>query len=356
MSSSPVAGPAPTGPTSGSGTGPGGSTGSTGQPAPDRSRGPGRRGPRIRPVSAGARSGPRRRVARHWPQYLAISPYYLIFSVFMFFPVLYTVYLAFQKWDGIGDTQFVGFQQFRFLWDDPIFWMSIRNTLFIWVLSTVPMLFMALVLAVLVNSTKRLTAFYRVALFIPSITSLVAIAIFFGAVFSNNFGLINAILKAMHLSAVPWMSNEWTIKLVIAALMTWQWTGYNAIIFLAGLQTIPGDLYEAARMDGAGPVQTFFRITLPLMRPVLLFVLVISTVTGLQSFSEPQVLLQTTANESTFSGGPDHAGRTMVLYFFQQTFDNNDFGYGAAVAWGIFLVVVLFSIINWRLVRRRGED
>ena len=108
-------------------------------------------------------------------------------------------------------------------------------------------------------------------------------------------------------------------------------------------------------MDGAGPVQTFFRITLPLLRPTLLFVLVVSTVTGLQSFSEPQVLLQTSSNDSTFAGGPGHAGRTMVLYFFQQTFDNNDFGYGAAMAWGIFLVVVLFSIINWRLVQRRGD-
>lgn len=245
MSSSPVAGPAPTGPTSGSDTGP------TGQAVPDRSHGPGRRAPRIRPVSAGARRGPRRRVARHWPQYLAISPYYLIFSVFMFFPVIYTVYLAFQKWDGIGDMHFVGFQQFRFLWDDPVFWLSVRNTLVIWVLSTVPMLFLALVLAVLVNSTRRLTAFYRVALFIPSITSLVAIAIFFGAIFSNNFGLINAVLRSLHVSAVPWMSNEWTIKLVIAALMTWQWTGYNAIIYLAGLQAIPSELYEAARMDGA---------------------------------------------------------------------------------------------------------
>ena len=108
MSSSPVAGPAPTGPTSGPGTG------STGQPSPDRSRGPVRRAPRIRPVSAGARRGPRRRAARYWPQYLAVSPYYLLFSVFMLFPVLYTVYLAFQKWDGIGDMRFVGFQQFRF--------------------------------------------------------------------------------------------------------------------------------------------------------------------------------------------------------------------------------------------------
>jgi cellobiose transport system permease protein len=167
--------------------------------------------------------------------------------------------------------------------------------------------------------------------------------------------MVNAVLHVVGIDQVAWLNTPWGIKVTIAALMTWQWTGYNAIIFLAGLQTVPSDLYEAARMDGAGPVQTFFRITLPLLRPTLLFVLVVSTVTGLQSFSEPQVLLQTSSNDSTFAGGPGHSGQTMVLYFFQQTFDNNDFGYGAAVAWGIFLVVVLFSIINWRLVQRRDE-
>ncbi|MFD3502470.1 carbohydrate ABC transporter permease [Streptomyces sp. NPDC058676] len=350
MSSSPVAGPAPTGSAPGSGAGP------TDGPAPDRPRGPGRHGRRVRPVSAGTPRGPRRRTGRYWPQYLAISPYYLLFSVFMLFPVLYTVFLAFQQWDGIGDMHFVGFQQFRFLWDDPVFWLSVRNTLVIWVLSTVPMLFLALVLAVLVNSTRRLTAFYRIALFIPSITSLVAIAIFFGAIFSNNFGLINAILRSLHLSAVPWMSNEWTIKLVIAALMTWQWTGYNAIIYLAGLQAIPTELYEAAKMDGARPVRIFFSITIPLLRPIILFTVVISTVTGLQSFTEPQVLFGSEAATNPNSGGPGQAGLTTLLYFYHQAFDNNDFGYGAAIVWAFFLVILLIVLINWRLVQRKDRQ
>lgn len=252
--------------------------------------------------------------------------------------------------------EYAGLSQYKYLLTDTDFWSSIGNTIIIWALATFPMIFLAMVTAVMLNSAVRFKKIYRFAYFLPNVTSVVAVAIIFGSVFSTNFGLVNALLQAVGLDQVAWLNTPWGIKVAIATLMTWQWTGYNAIIFLAGLQTIPGELYEAARVDGAGPIQTFFRITLPMMRPVLLFVLVISTVTGLQSFSEPQVLLQTTANESTFSGGPDHAGRTMVLYFFQQTFDNNDFGYGAAVAWGIFLVVVIFSIINWRLVQRRGED
>ncbi|MFD7433700.1 carbohydrate ABC transporter permease [Streptomyces sp. NPDC059861] len=299
---------------------------------------------------------PRTGIRKYWHLYAAISPFYILFLAFGLVPVGFSLFLSFHRWDGLGSMEWAGLAQYQYLLTDSDFWQSIGNTVVIWALATIPMLFIAMVTAVMLNSAVRLKNVYRFAYFLPNVTSIVAVAIIFGSVFSTNFGLVNALLQAVGLDQVAWLNTPWGIKVAIATLMTWQWTGYNAIIFLAGLQTIPGDLYEAARIDGAGPVQTFFRITLPLMRPVLLFVLVVSTVTGLQSFAEPQVLLQTTANESTFSGGPDHAGRTMVLYFFQQTFDNNDFGYGAAVAWGIFLVVVLFSIINWRLVQRRGED
>jgi cellobiose transport system permease protein len=299
---------------------------------------------------------PKKGWRRYWHLYAAISPFYLIFLGFGLFPIGFSLYLSFHRWDGLGSMEWAGLSQYQYLLSDSDFWNSIGNTLIIWALATFPMIFLAMVTAVMLNSAVRFKGLYRVAYFLPNVTSVVAIAIVFGSIFSTNFGLVNAVLEGLGLDQVAWLNTPWGIKITIAALMTWQWTGYNAIIFLAGLQTIPGDLYEAARIDGAGPIQTFFRITLPLLRPTLLFVLVVSTVTGLQSFSEPQVLLQTSSNESTFAGGPGHSGQTMVLYFFQQTFDNNDFGYGAAVAWGIFLVVVLFSIINWRLVQRRGED
>ncbi|MBX7555080.1 sugar ABC transporter permease [Streptomyces sp. NPDC004232] len=292
----------------------------------------------------------------YWHLYAAISPFYLLFLGFGLVPVGFSLYLSFHRWDGLGRMEWAGLSQYAYLLSDTDFWSSIGNTVVIWALATFPMVFLAMVTAVMLNSAVRFKNVYRFAYFLPNVTSVVAVAIIFGSVFSTNFGLVNALLQAVGLDQVAWLNTPWGIKVAIATLMTWQWTGYNAIIFLAGLQTVPGELYEAARIDGAGPVTTFFRVTLPLLRPVLLFVLVVSTVTGLQSFSEPQVLLQNTANESTFSGGPGHAGRTMVLYFFQQTFDNNDFGYGAAVAWGIFLVVALFSVVNWRLVQRRGEE
>jgi cellobiose transport system permease protein len=315
-------------------------------------------GPRTAPArtpgAPGRRRGGRlRRVASFWPQYLAISPFYLIFLGFMLIPIGFSLYLAFTSWDGVGPIHFVGLRQFRFLIHDQVFWLALRNTLIIWVLGTVPMLCMALVLASLLNSARRFKAFYRVALFIPSVTSLVAVALFFGAVFSNSYGLVNVVLQHLHLPTVNWMSDGWTIKIVIALLMTWQWTGYNAIIYLAGLQSIPKELYEAAKVDGAGAVRTFFSITIPLLRPIILFTVIVSTVTGLQSFTEPQVLFGSVASVNPNSGGPGQAGLTLILYFYHQAFDNNNFGYGAAIAWAAFLVIMLFAVVNWRLVARR---
>uniref|UniRef100_UPI0007658BE6 carbohydrate ABC transporter permease n=1 Tax=Streptomyces europaeiscabiei TaxID=146819 RepID=UPI0007658BE6 len=293
----------------------------------------------------------RRGVLSFWRQYLAISPFYLIFIVFSFVPVFYSLYLSFQRYDGLGTKQFVGLQQFEFLWNDPVFWLSIRNTLAIWVLSTVPTLFGALVLAALLHSVRRFKGFYRIALYVPNVTSIVAVAIFFGAVFSNDFGLVNAILGTVGISPVRWLSDPWLIKVVIALLMTWMWTGYNMIIYLAGLQAIPQSVYEAARMDGAGPIRTFFQITVPIMRPIILFTVVISTINGLQSFSEPQVLFASNAANQNL-GGPGQAGLTTLLYFYQSAFLDNDYGYGAAIVWAFFVLIIVLVVVNWRIVQR----
>jgi cellobiose transport system permease protein len=280
----------------------------------------------------------------------------VIFAVFGLFPVLFSLYLAFHRWNGLGEMEFVGLDQFRFLVEDSTFWLALRNTFAIWFLSTVPTLCLALVIAAMLNSTVRFTSVYRIAYFVPNITSLVAVAIFFGAVFSTNFGLVNAILRAVGLPAAEWLTDPFGMKIAVASVMTWQWTGYNAIIYLAGMQAIPSDLYEAAKVDGAGPVQTFFRITVPMLRPIILFTVIVSTVNGLQSFTESQVLFgsNTTLNPNT--GGPGQGALTMVLYFYHQAFDNRDFGYGAAIAWAVFLVIVLFAVINWRLVQRRASE
>ncbi|GHH77083.1 cytochrome c biogenesis protein [Streptomyces sulfonofaciens] len=292
----------------------------------------------------------RRRRWRHLPQYAAISPFFVLFAVFGLYPVLYSLYLALQRWDGVGPKKFVGLENFRYLLTDGQFWDSIGNTLLIWVMSTVPMTVLALLIALGLNSSIRFKGALRIAYFMPNVTSIVAMSLVFGSIFSGEFGILNWFLGLFGLGHVPWLADPWAIRSAIAIMIVWRWTGYNAIIFLTGLQALPTDVYEAARIDGAGPVQTFFRITLPLLRPVLLFSLVMSAIGGLQTFTESQVLLGD-------RGGPGAAGMTMVLYFYGTAFADNDFGYGAAIAWGIFVVVVLFAILNWRLVQRpdRGQ-
>jgi len=299
--------------------------------------------------------GRKRPLRSYWPQYLAISPFYVLFAVFMLGPVLFSLYLAFHKWDGLGPMQFVGLRNFRFMLEDDLFWQSLTNTFAIWFLSTVPMLLIALILAAMLNSAVRFASFYRIAYFIPNVTSLVAVAIFFGSVFANQVGLINVILGWLHIPAVTWMSGNFTIKLVIASLITWQWTGYNAIIYLAGMQAIPSELYEAARIDGAGPVQCFRSITLPLLRPIILFTVIMSSIGGMQTFTEPQVLFGSVDATNPDTGGPGHAGLTTALYMYREAFDFGQFGYGAAIAWALFLVLLLFTIINWRLVAGSGR-
>lgn len=294
----------------------------------------------------------RSRLKGFWPQYIAVSPFFLLFACFGLFPVLFSAFLAFQHWNGLDPITFIGIKQFQFLLADATFRLAVLNTLIIWVFATVPMLAMSLGLASLLNSVKRFRIVYQIVFFLPSVTSIVAIAIFFRAIFDNRYGIVNAALQAVGLPAVQWLSGYWTIKIVIAVLMTWQWVGYNAIIYYAGLQAVPGDVYEAAKVDGAGPIRTFVSITVPLLRPVILFTVIISTINGLQSFAEPQVLFGSNAATNANSGGPGHAGLTMVLYFYQQAFTNNNYGYGAALAYGIFAIVGIFALINWRLVAR----
>jgi cellobiose transport system permease protein len=293
-------------------------------------------------------SAARRFMQRHIGKYLAIAPFYVLFLVFGLFPIIFAGYLAFQNWDGIGPMQYVGLSQFRYLVTDEIFRQSIVNTLLIWIMSTIPMLLLALVLAFMLNQQFSAKSVYRAAFFIPNVTSLVAIAIIFSSLFGNQFGLINAALQGLGQDRFEWLNEAWGIKIAISAMVIWRWTGYNAIIYLSGLQAIPDDLYDAAKVDGGNSWNLFRDITVPLLRPVILFTVITSTIGGMQIFTEAQVLVGN-------SGGPGREGLTMVLYLYQQAFEQNQFGYGAAIGWGLFIIIILFSIFNWRVLNRSDD-
>ena len=301
------------------------------------------------PSAAGKRTGRVRRfVQRYLGAYLSIAPFYLLFLVFGLFPIVFALYISFHNWDGISAMQYVGLDQFRYLVTDELFRQAIVNSIVIWVISTVPQLIFALVLAFLLNQSIRGKTLFRIAYFIPNVTSLVAIAIIFSSIFGNQFGLLNAALQGMGLDRYEWLNTPWGIRIAIATMVVWRWTGYNALIYLAGLQAIPDDIYDAAKTDGANTWQLFKDITVPLLRPVILFTVITSTIGGLQIFTEPQVLVGN-------NGGPGQAGMTMVLYLYQQAFIQNQFGYGATIGWGLFVIILVFSIINFKLVNRPSD-
>jgi cellobiose transport system permease protein len=312
----------------------------------------------ARTVAAGARASARpsrRRAARAWPAYVAIAPFFILFLAFGLYPTTYSLVLSFQKWNGLGSPEWVGVDNYVRLFSDSTFWLSVRNTFIIFALSTIPMMIMALAVAAMLNRAVRYSTTLRIAYFVPNITSVVAMAILFGAIFGETFGLANAFLNALSLPDVRWLSTPFGIQLTVSILITYQWTGYNAIIFLAGMQSITSEVYEAATMDGAGPVRSFFSITIPLLRPTIIFVLIVSIITGLQSFTEAQVLTSSASPTNPNSGGAGQGGLTMVLYFYQQAFSYNRFGYGAAIAWGIFLIILVFAIASWRFSVKRED-
>ncbi|GIO29472.1 cytochrome c biogenesis protein [Paenibacillus albilobatus] len=296
----------------------------------------------------GRKTGLASEIWKHRKEYLAISPFYILFAVFGLFPILFSMYLSFQKWDGIGEMTFNGLNNYRFMVTDPEFWKAVGNTLLIWIYSTIPMLFFALIVAFLLNASfVKFRTFFRIGYFLPNVTSLVAVAIVFSTLFSNNYGLLNYLLSLFGISPVEWLNKTWGIQLAVSVMVIWRWVGYNAIIYLAGLQSIPTVLYEAAKIDGATGVQAFFRITIPNLRPIILFTVITSTIGGMQIFTESQVLV---GNDGGVSGG----GLTIVLYLYREAFVNNYFGYGSAVGWGMFILIALFSIFNWRVVQGGG--
>lgn len=285
---------------------------------------------------------------QYLPLYLSIAPFFVLFLAFNIIPTIFSLYLAFQRWDGIEPMQFIGLNNFAYIVTDPIFGQALLNTLEIWIMSTIPMLFFALVLAFLLNMRTRSKFLFQVCYFLPNITSIVAITLIFGSLFSPQFGLINLVLTSLHLPAVQWLTETWPMRWAVAIMVIWRWTGYNSLIYMAGLQSIPSDFYEAARIDGSNTWNIFRYITVPLLRPVILFTVITSTIGGMSLFTEPQVLF---GND----GGVGHAGLTMALYQYWQAFPSDRYGYGAAVSWVMFFIILIFTFVNWKVVQR-GES
>jgi multiple sugar transport system permease protein len=281
-----------------------------------------------------------------------ISPFLLLFAVFGVFPLLFSLHLAFQSWEptsGLDAMDFVGLDNFAFALQDEWFWKSLKNTLWLAVVSGAPQHLVAIPLAVFIhNSFKRLRDGVVGAYFLPYITSTVAIAIMFSSLFSKDFGLVNAALaSAFGMEHVDWLGRAENIKPAIAFVVFWRYLGFNVVLYLAALQTIPRDLYEAATMDGAGRWQQFWHITLPNLKPMIFFGVTLSVIGGLQLFEEPFIL-------TGGRGGADQSGMTSAVYLYRMAFDFNDFGGASAMSWLLFAVVAVLTWMTNRAFRPRG--
>jgi cellobiose transport system permease protein len=284
--------------------------------------------------------------------YLYISPFFILFGIFGLFPLGYTAYVSLTDRTLLGsETNFIGLDNYAELIHDSYFWNAVENTLGIWVISTVPQLIIALGLAHLLNTKLRARTFFRMAVVLPQVTSLVAVALIFTQLFSRDYGLINYGLGAFGIEHIDWESGRLSSWIALSVMVTWRWAGYNALIYLAAMQGVPDELYEAAAIDGASAWKQFVHVTIPMLRPTIIFTVIVSTIGGLQLFTEPY-LFEPLRQGAT--GGSARQYQTVVMYMYEKAFAGTQFkfGYAATIGWGLFLLIAVISLVNFLIVRR----
>jgi ABC-type sugar transport system permease subunit len=279
--------------------------------------------------------------------YLFLLPFFLIYTVFLLYPVLSALRLSFYEAVGLGSPRFVGLDNYIALFQDPRYLQALRNTTLYALASIFILSPLALLLAISIRSfivpSANLQSFYRIAFFLPFITSFVVIALMFALVFDTNYGLLNGFLSSIGLPRLDWLRSEQLALPSIILVAIWTYIGINSIYFLAGLQSIPDELGEAAAIDGAGRWKTFLYVTLPLLRPTILFVVVQATIFSYQIFEIPFLLT---------GGGPSDATLFLSVYLYEVGFSQFDRGYAAAIGYSMALISIALAVIQLLLFRR----
>ena len=292
--------------------------------------------------------------------WLFALPHLILFVTFILGPILYGFYISIHRWHILAKVHpLVGFSNYSAALSDDIFWMALRNTIY-FVLLVVPAgNAVSLLLALGLYTTKRFRTFYTVAFYLPVVISIAVVAVLWRWLYNTEIGLLNMYLQAtvnglrglgLPIAAyqpIPWLSNPTLVMPSIALMSIWWGAGGNMILYLAGLNNIPDDYYEAAVIDGAGPWQRFWAVTWPLLKPTTLFCLVFSVLGAFQIFGQTYVLFAP-------GSGPARSGLTLALYMYQQGFSQYEIGYGAAIAYLLFAIVLVLTVIQFQLLS--GED
>ncbi|WP_196831671.1 carbohydrate ABC transporter permease [Mycetocola sp. CAN_C7] len=278
--------------------------------------------------------------------YFYVAPFFILFAIVGLFPLVYTFVVSLYDWHTLkGQGEFVGLANFTAVLGDRYFWNSLFNTVSIFFLSTIPQLIAAVVIAAVLDQNLRARTFWRMSILLPYVVTPVAVAMIFSNVFGEDYGLINNILESFGIDPIMWRNETLPSHIAIATMVNWRWTGYNALILLAAMQSVPRDIHESAALDGAGATRRFFSITLPSIRPTMIFVIITATIGGLQIFTEPRLFDPVTA------GGSQRQFQTTVLYLWEMAFFRQNFGKASAIAWLLFLLIVAFGLINFLLSR-----
>ncbi len=291
------------------------------------------------------RAGTRRRSRRDALTFITfVAPNFLLLAVFTFWPVLYSFYLSFFKWNMIAKRKtLLGLGNYRTIIADPVFWIVVRNTFALAAVAVIVTLAIALALAVLLNRRMPGRSLYRAVIFSPTFTTSVAVAMVWGWIFEPNYGLLRVFLKWFGLPSPSWFTDvHWSLPAIMIVVI-WSGLGYAMVIFLAGLQGIPVELYDAARVDGASPWQTFWRLTFPLLSPTTFFLVVTSIINALKAFDVVAIMTY---------GRPMNSTNVYVLYLYQNAFDWFKTGYASALALVLFVVILLITLGQMRLSKR----
>jgi multiple sugar transport system permease protein len=293
---------------------------------------------------------------RRYAPYLFISPFFVLFAVFGLFPILFSLYLSFHSWQpaaGLGSMTPVGWRNFSDNLTDPTFWQSLKNTAIIALESGVPQHLIAIPLAFAIHtSLKRVQGLVTALYFLPYITSVVAISVIFVTLFSWQYGVLNVVLGALHglpligglfpAEKINWLGNRDFIQPAVASVVVWRYVGWNTVLYLSGIQSIPAELYEAASVDGASTGQQFRHVTLPLLRPIMFVAITLTLIGNLQLFEEPYII-------AGDSGGIGGRALTTVMYMYRTYNFYGDAGLASAMSWLLFILIGGLTLINNRL-------
>ncbi|WP_199043453.1 carbohydrate ABC transporter permease [Glycomyces salinus] len=286
-------------------------------------------------MSTATAAPPAKTGAHRWAPYAFISPFFILFTLFMVVPIGAGVYLSLTDWAGLGSPEYIGFDNYTRLFQDPSYGAALGNTAIYTVFALAVVLPASLLIARALDARGLvLRDFFRLTYFMPVVLSPIIIALVFGLIFDGEYGLLNAVLEALFgFGGVSWLTDPFWARVVVVVLVLWRWTGYLTIFFLAGMQAVPRELYEAAEVDGAGPVRRFFSVTLPQLKPITAFIAVTMLVNTAQIFEEPFLLTQ---------GGPGESTLSLSMFIYRAAFQRQELGYAAAA--GVVMFIIVFAL------------